>query len=89
MLVCMELPDTTCMLSATFVTECPTGDSDNFGVIQALFNPREIKDYKLEYEWDGDVITRTTITQNGKCVFDQRGIVEQMGATPNAEKDNE
>lgn len=71
MIVCLELPDTTCMVSATFVTQCPTGDTDNFGVIQALFNPQEIKDYKLEYKWNKDVIVGTRISQNGKCIFSQ------------------
>lgn len=77
MIVCLDLPDTTCMLSATFVTECPTGDGDDFGVIQALFNPQEVKDYKLEYQWNKNVIVGTKISQNGKCVSDQvlKGVI--------------
>lgn len=71
MVVCLNLPDTTCMVSATFVTESPTGSKD-FGAIQALFDPRQVVDYQLEYEWADDRITRTKITQNGQCVFDSK-----------------
>jgi len=69
MIVCLDLPDTTCMVSATFVTESPIrSDNQDFTAIQALFDPRNIVDYKLEYEWDGNKVARTIITENGTYV---------------------
>ena len=54
MIVCLDIPDETNMLSITMSTPASTEDEVGAVTTQALFDPRKIKDYRLEYLYIGD-----------------------------------
>lgn len=53
MIVCLDLPDETNMLSITMSTPASTAQEVGAVTTQALFDPREVKDYKLDYLYIG------------------------------------
>ena len=71
MIIQLVLPDETNMVSLT--TAIPVSTEEDFGTVttQALFDPRDVKEYKLEYDWKNEKPVSGKHYHNGTLVSEQ------------------